>query len=212
MSNQPTKKRKKSETKQSRKEKERHLWIKWNKKSNLARHILLDDLQFGRLSMNAVETSADEAWDFYRKMPEFEKICFSQFEERLADHRKQVGKQWRLCKAEEAAFRKDQARGFRNTRTHNHRGELIIDLDPVKDLIRQDVNDNMHEGISMPEFQATRPEYLKIDKTKFKEKVYHEIKRKKFIYGWDKKRLEKGRKKPALYKEVKKEMEIWSIC
>jgi hypothetical protein len=114
-----------------------------------------------------------------------------------------MSKQWKLCKEEEAAFQNDQARGYKNTRSHNRRGELIIDLSPIKGLVRDDVKDGKHKGLTPSEFQATRPEYSKVDKKKFKERLYHEIKRKKIIFHWELERQNKGRKTPATYEEVK---------
>jgi hypothetical protein len=110
--------------------------------------------------------------------------------------------QWKLCKEEEAAFRKDQARGYKKTRSHNRRGELIIDLSPIKGLVRDDVKDGKHKGLTPSEFQETRPEYSQVGKKRFKERLYHEIKRKKFIFHCELKRQNKGRKVPATYKKV----------
>ena len=65
-------------------------------------------------------------------------------------------KQWKLCREEEEAFRNDQRWGYHNTRMHNHRGELIIDLSRIKELIREDIQDGKHQGLTPSEFQNTR--------------------------------------------------------
>ena len=195
----PTKKRKQS--KKSRKQAEKHLWIPWT--NCPAKHVLLDDLKWRRLPRDEHEMSTEQAWSFYRHMPEFADVCFSQFEERLADHRKQVTKQWLLCREEEEAFRKDQRRGYVNTQSHNHRDELIIDLSPIKELIREDVRDGKHEGLTPLQFQGTRPEYKEVKPEKFKQRLYQEIRRKKFIFHCELERLKKGRKIPAMYYSVR---------
>ena len=191
------KKQKKAETKAERERREKPQWIKWDKSD--AKKVIMDDLQCGRLKP---DVSAEKAFSFYKKLPQFEKVCISQFELRLADHRKQVNKQFKLASGEEEAFRKDQKLGFKNTKTHNHRGELILHLSDVHDLLREDVQDNKHLGLTPSDFQSTRPEYAGIDTTKFKERVKYEEKRKKFIFHCDLKRQKKGRKVPAMYKKV----------
>jgi hypothetical protein len=86
-----------------------------------------------------------------------------------------VTKQWLLCQEEEEAFRKDQRCGYVNTQSHNHQGELIFDLSPIKELIREDVQDGKHEGLTALQFQGTWPEYNKIRPEKFKHRLYQEI-------------------------------------
>jgi hypothetical protein len=197
-----SKKRKPSPAEEMKTEQqEQKLWVDW--RTCPARGVLLDDLAKGRLPLKNTELSADRAFLFYRSMPEFENVCFSQFRERLADHRLQITKEYMECKRGEDAFRGDQARGFKNTRTHNRRGELILHLTPIDELVREDVRAGKHKGLSSSELQATRPEYRKLDNTKFKEKLYQEVKTQKFLFGWDLKRLKKnGRMVPALYKQV----------
>ena len=198
----PTSKKRKTETKASRKEREKPQWIDCKKCA--AKEVILDDLKTGRLPRDAKKMSAEKAYKFYKKLPKFKKVCFSQFEERLADHRKQVSKQWMLAQADEEAFERDKRRGYlANTKTHTDRGDLIIYLDKVQDLIRQDIQDGKHIGLKPSEFQATRREYSKIKKQKFKECLYQAIKRKKFIFHCELDRKAKGRKAPALYKTVK---------
>ena len=103
---------------------------------------------------------------------------------------------------EEEAFWKDQRHGYVNTQSHKHRGELIIDLSPIKELIREDIQDGKHEGLTALQFQGTRPEYNKIKPEKFKHRLYQEIQRKKFIFYCKLEHLKKGQKIPAMYKQV----------
>ena len=74
-----TPKKKRKQSKKSRKEEEKNLWIDWV--NCPAKHVLLDDLKWGRLPRDKHEMSAEQAWSFYQRMPEFDDVCFSQFEE-----------------------------------------------------------------------------------------------------------------------------------
>jgi hypothetical protein len=183
--------------KQSGEETKKEDWIKW--RDSPAKAVLMDDLRRGVLPRDSQALTAEQAWPFYRRMPEFKKVCFSQFKARLKDHRSQVTKQWRLCQEDEEAFRKDQKRGYRNTRSHNRRGELIIDLSPIKELIREDVQDGKHRGLTPLQFQSTRPEYGQLKPEKFKDRIYQEIRRQKFIFWCELERHIKGRAVPGLY-------------
>jgi len=60
-----------------------------------ARAVLLDDLKVGVLSLDAIETSVDEAWEMYREREEFANVPFSQFKRQLKAHREQIRKQKR---------------------------------------------------------------------------------------------------------------------
>ena len=191
-----TKKRKfSSYAEQKRVEQSGQLWIKWE--DSPARAVILDDLVRGKLPLTEQEMSTQQAWEFYQKLDEFGNVCFSQFRERLASHRRQVTKVYRVVQDDEDAFRKDQARGYIDTRTHNHRGELIIHLSVINDLVSKDVMDGKHNGLTPSEFQATRPEYRTLDNKKFKEKLYQEIKLQKFYFHWDEERKKKGGRKVA---------------
>jgi len=175
-------------------------WVDWRKCPG--REVLLDDLKRGALPLTEEELSTEHAWSFYREMTEFDKIVFSQFKERLKAHRKQAVKLFSIVAADEAAFQKDLQMGFRNTRKHNKRGELVFDLSPAKQLLRDDVKDKKHEGLTPSEFRRTRPEYMKFRVEIFKGRIYQEVKRQKFIFHCELKRKLKGRAKPGFYSNV----------
>jgi hypothetical protein len=63
-------------------------WIRWI--SSAARKMILDDLQPGGFLFNNDELSAEDAFAHYTTLPEFSVVVFSQFKERLKDHRKQA--------------------------------------------------------------------------------------------------------------------------
>ena len=187
---------------EKRKALERPLWIVWDKCQ--AKAVLLDDLIRGALPLERQAMSPEKAWEFYQKLPEFRTVMFSQFRERLAAHRQQVSKEYMICQRDEEAFRKDQARGYKNDRTHNKRGDLILHLTTIKDLVAEDVRAGKHIGLSAPEFQATRSEYLSVNPKKMKEKLYQEIRLQKFHRDYDRTRKENGaaRKVAASYDTI----------
>lgn len=69
-------------------------------------------------------------------------------------------------------------------------------------MIRDDIREEKHKGLTALQFQATRPEYKKVKPKKFKERMHQEIRRKKFIFHCELERIEKGRKIPAMYNKV----------
>ena len=161
-------------------------WVKWT--TCPARQVILDDLRRGALPN---ELSAEAAFKFYKKLPEFDGVCFEQFKARLADHRKQSTKQRMLNAKEEEAFRHDK-KLYPSTRTANKRdGKPIFDVSPAKLLLRKDVEDKKHVGLLPSQFQATQPEYLPFDGTTFRHRIYQEIRRQH--------RAAKGRAKLGCY-------------
>jgi hypothetical protein len=63
------------------------VWIDW--RDCVPKHIIMDDLQRGILSLEADELSAEEAWVLcYQHMAEFVSagVVFDQFKERLQGH------------------------------------------------------------------------------------------------------------------------------
>jgi hypothetical protein len=158
-------------------------YIKWI--SSEARKIIISDLEEGILDVDA--PSAKNAWDeCYSKMAEFANVPFEQFQKRLADHR--IQQQTRLNKStmEEGLYEGDKLMHARQDR--NNRGELVFDLHPAKLLLREDVESGEHERMTPSDFQATRPEYMLFKLNKFKERIYQEVRRKKYLFYLELKR------------------------
>jgi len=164
-------------------------WIKW--RNSLQRDIIIEDLLCGILPLEASELSAEQAWDIgYSQMIEFLPVPFPQFKARLKDHRKQVKERLTQSRAEARALEHDRAIFPRKDR--NSRGELVFDLHPAKLLLRQDVQANKHKVMKPKELQRTRAEYLEFDGRKFKERIYQEVRRNKFIHYLNLKREKEG--------------------
>jgi hypothetical protein len=165
-------------------------YIKWI--ASEAKKIIIADLEEGILDVDA--PSAKNAWDeCYSKMAEFANVPFEQFQKRLADHR--IQHQQRLNKAtiEESLHERDELMHPRQDR--NNRGELVFDLHPAKLLLREDVERGEHERMTPSDLQAKRPDAYKLFKPrKFKERIYQEVKRKKYFFYLDLKRQREGRR------------------
>ena len=127
------------------------------------------------------DLTALNVWQFYKTLPEFEKVCFDQFEARLETHREQASKNRQLSKRDLKAMEQTQRVNERSA--HNSRGEPVFDMSKAKLLLRQDVIDGIHIGKVPSAFQLTRPaEYMRFKPEKFKERLYQEIRRKKFLH------------------------------
>jgi len=164
-------------------------WIDW--RNSEARQIILEDLEEGILPLDANEVSAERAWDFYRHLPEFvgPGVVFSQFKERLKDHRKQVKRRQDQSRRESQALAHD--RQLYPRQMHNHRGEPVFDLSNAKQLLHDDVKDKKHLSMTPSELQRTRREYMIFKPNKFKHRIYQEVRRQKFIFYLELKRAEK---------------------
>jgi hypothetical protein len=177
---------------------QRRGWITW--KGSTPRRILIEDLVTGMLPVDGTELSADEAWyTYYSRLEEFKNVPLEQFRERVSDHREQVNGDLGRAITEESYFLYD--RRLHPRPTTNGRGEIIYDLHPAKLLLRDDVENNRHVGIRPSELQRTRREYHDFKRRIFKEHIYQEIKRIKFI-NWMELKREEGDpqvKRMALY-------------
>jgi hypothetical protein len=131
-------------------------WIKW--KPSKAKQILLDDLEEGILPVDADELSAEEAWEImYSHMAEFNEVVFSQFKDRLRDHRKQVREDTARAAIEAELLAHD--RSLFPRQMENCRGEPVFDLSAAKLLLRADVEDGKNLTMTPRQLQLTRDEY-----------------------------------------------------
>ena len=157
-----------------------------------AKRILLGDLESGILSVYDKDVSAEEAWCIYSVFTAFQSVSFEQFKKQLHAHRKQCLKFIERTTEEEAAFQHDRA--LHPRQTHNNRGEPVFDMLPAKELLRKDVRSGKHLIMTPTELQESRPEYMLFKKRKFKERIYQEVRRNKFIYFLEQKREKQAKK------------------
>jgi hypothetical protein len=165
--------------------KRRSGWVDWVKTD--ARAILLEDLNLCAALRNPDSVTVEQAWEVYKDLPEFEKIQYSQFKQRFVDHRSRASHRYQQSILEAAALKRD--RKINPTATHNNHGEVDFRLSPAKDLLRSDVQQGRHIGLTPSEFQRTRPEYMVFPAGKFKDRIYQAVRRMKFINYLEFKRM-----------------------
>lgn len=172
-------------------------WIDWA--ASESKYIIMKDLEDGNLSLIETEVPADLAWKRYRGHPKFvlEAVCFGQFKQRLRDHRMQVMKRATRVSREVAALAHDRLLYPRQA--HNHRGEPVFDCSTAKQLLREDVRDENHVGMTPLAFQQTSPAYMVFKPDIIKGHIHQEVRRQKYCNFLEKeqKKEEQQRKKKA---------------
>lgn len=169
-------------------------WIDWRKSA--AREVILDDLVDGRLPLEEDVVSAEEAWEeMYFVLPEFQDVVFSQFEARLADHRKQVARRQGAQTIFLDAFRHDQrlrAEGYiPGGGMYNRHGQPIFDRSPAAPLLKGDVIDEKHKEMTTEELHASRDEFVAWPIDVFRRRLRQEISTQKWFYYLEWKRAKK---------------------
>ena len=170
-------------------------WIDW--KNSEAKDIIPFDLIENVLPLEEEEMSAEDAWELIcSHLPEFvgPRVVFSQFKERLADHRKQVTKARRQSHIEHEAFLHDTDLCPLPTHHLGRRNQPIFDRHPAKRLLRQDIENKKHVGMFPSAFQQTRPECGQFDAKTFEGHICQEIRRVKCVFCLDTKREAKPQK------------------
>jgi hypothetical protein len=156
----------------------------------------MQDLEFGGILYQRENVSAEEAWDFYKTLPQFEKVVWSQFEVRLKAHRQQADTRLLRSLQERAYLAAD--RQLHPRQSHNHRGEPVFDLTPAKELLREDVKNKLHTTMEPSALQATREEYKPFKPKKFSERIDQEVRRSKYIYYLELKRAKLQARPPQI--------------
>ena len=87
-------------------------------------------------------------------------------------------------------------------KTHNNKGEVVFDMTPGKMVLRKDIEEGKHLGMTMSDFYNSRKEYTCITRSKFKERVPQEIQRKKFIHYLATKTAEEKKEKKDRRREM----------
>jgi hypothetical protein len=154
-------------------------YIDWQKSQ--AKNVIISDLEDGVLSACETAVSSEQAWDVYKNLPEFKDVCFKQFKECLKNHHKVHMKKLEESIQEEDAFQHDCLLHPRNE-THDRRGRLIFDRSPAKDLLCNDIKNGAYPPLLSPmELWNLCPEYKLFDLMMFRQCIFQEIRRNKFI-------------------------------
>ena len=169
--------------------------INW--RNSEARKILLADVEEGQLPG---KVSVEDAWEFYKHLPAFSEVPINQFKKQLNAHRDQVRTRKERLGDEEAALK--QFKKLNPPKTHNNKGEVVFDMTPGKMVLRKDIEEGKHLGMTMSDFYNSRKEYTCITKRKFKERVHQETRRKKFIHYLTTKTAEEKKEKKDRRREM----------
>lgn len=152
--------------------------IKWQDSD--AKKILLSDLETGTLPPFASDFGPKEAWEaVYSSMPEFSGMEYSLFRSRLNTLRIAFRRRRTEAEKDEAALQHD--RKLHPRKPTNEHGEVLYDLSPSKPLLCMDVAAGLHEQMSLAQLHNSRLEYLDFERDRFKNHLYQEKRRKKFV-------------------------------
>ncbi len=72
----------------------------------------------------------------------------------------------------------------------DHHGKLVFDLHPAKEILRDDVSQKKHVGLTPFALWKTRDEYQEFDQEIFRRRIYQTIRHEKFINYLNQKRKE----------------------
>ena len=155
-------------TKASKKKPSNSGWIEWRKSD--ARVIMLQDAEEGFLvGKEYTETFSKQAFQVYKKMDEFVKVVFSQFDARLKDYLKN-GKA-----AAARSARDDKAmQAFRMhhpKRLFNRHGQRVFYTSAAKQLLHQDIEEERQHILTPQELHESHPEYKKFDLDTFRRAI-----------------------------------------
>jgi hypothetical protein len=137
----------------------------------------MKDLINGILPVEGV--TAEQAWEVYNTMDEFANVVFDQSKERLRDHRNQVGDN-KICAATDLEVLMHDRRLF-SRQLANHQGELVFDLHPAKLLLRADILAGKHLKMNPRDLQLTNVSYQIFEPDIFRQQIYQEVCRSKFV-------------------------------
>lgn len=166
-------------------------WIIWQ--SSSARAIIIEDLEPGGILYQRDYIPATDIWDFYKALPQFKKVVYSQFETRLKDHRRQASGRVHQWTQEAQYLARD--RQLHPRQSHNHRGG-VFDLSPAKALLREDIENNEHTRMTPSKLQTSREAYKPFKAEKFKDRIHQEVRRSKYIYYLNLKRAKEQDRDP----------------
>ena len=178
-------------------------WIDWAKSD--AKKVILQDLEDKVLPLEEHLVSAETAWNLhYVHMPEFLSVEFSQFKDRLADHREQISRKKNHQNAQLVALQKMKAQT--PPKTHNKRGVKNFYLTEAATKLKEDVESGIHLQLAIEAFYMSRPEYHQDewDINFFKIRVRQAVALQKFR-NWMKHKKEERAKKEAKKKKKQEE-------
>jgi hypothetical protein len=168
-------------------------WVNW--RSHVAREILVEDLEPGGILHGHDNLSAQEVWQqYYQTLPEFGNIAFAQFSARLGDHRGQAYDDGAMAARDEEALKKD--RKIFPKQTHDVYGKPLFDGHIAQNLLRRDVKYGLQNIIAPMQLRRARPQYQEFSLDIFRQHIYQEVRRQKFLSYLEIKRSKKKKSAP----------------
>lgn len=138
-----------------------------------------------------------EAWDNWYSKNEtvvvVERVTKAQFLANFPENKKQMTAKKKKSMADYESMRHHLH--INPQKKHNAKGELIFSAHPAQKLLRQDIKNSVHEGKTPHALRLTRPEYQQFSIQVFRQRIYQEIRRAKFVNHMNQERLKKDAKR-----------------
>jgi len=180
-------------------------WIDWT--NSEAKKVLLEHLFNKKISLDEQEMPTEELWEFvYKGSPAFKHVVYSQFKERLKDHRKQVGSQ--MGRTSTAAIALANFRKLNPKKKYDAKGRPLWDGHPAQVLLKEDVKNKRHKGVRPSAFRLTRKEYQEFELDVFRNHIYQEIRLRRFYNYLRFKREEKEKNQKKAMEKARKAAEV----
>ena len=178
--------------------------INW--RNSAARFMILEDLAAEVLPVEEDVCSAEEAWEYYGQLAEFEDVPFSQFEYQLKQHRKQVDDKFMSAMKHWAVLQEDRAKHSKRTTYDN--GRRIFRHSAAYKKLHEDVYARRHLSLSPTALWKTKGEYQEWEVEEFRPRIYQMERQWKFVNYLEKKREDEKREKElAKIHEYRKKVE-----
>lgn len=156
-------------------------------KNSYAKQLLIQDLRNGTINNMAVK-------EIYQSRPEYTETEWRLFSGRLKATKKQVSSSTERAKADLAAYANTMQRFPKNESGLTSSGTPRWDGLDAQRLLKQDIDIGKHTTMTANEMYNTRDEYKAFKRTVFSDHITQELKRRKFLATF-KKRKEFNSKK-----------------
>ena len=136
-------------------------------------------------------------------------VIFEQFKKQLKAHRQQIKKKRDLSSNEMQAFISDRA--IHPKADYNHRGEKVFDSSDAKMLLRDDIKHKKQKAMSPMDLWNSREEYKEFKLEKFRQRIYQEERRVRYVNHLEMKRQKKAEEAAKAKQEAIKNREQLKI-
>ena len=146
-----------------------------------------------------------KVWDDHCKdHPAFSKMKYNEtFTRRLRDVKDDFRS--KLGRAEDDKKAYENFRKLHPVATHNHRGEPRWEGSRAQELLREDMDDGIHDHLLPAVFRAQRPEYQDFQLDTFRDHIYQEQRLRKYHNWLEQEELKKAAEEAGIEKKSKKQ-------